>query len=263
MGCSIDGKVTPLVLTFNEELNISRTLDSLRWARRVVVLDSGSTDATDAIAKSFPNVDWRVRSFDSFKGQYEFGIHLTGIETDYVLALDADMTVSAELISEIETQFLPRGFEGGLLSFKYCISGHPLTSSLYPAQLRLFLRDKAQVRQVGHGHTFHVDGPVYQFKAPLIHDDRKPLERWISSQISYSAVEAKRIASGERYRWRDRIRELGLMPLVVGVLAYVRAGGPFKGAASAHYAYERATYESLLAMRLMSARLENNRNQSE
>ena len=52
---------------------------------------------------------------------------------------------------------------------------------------------------------------------------------------------------------------MGLMPLVAGAFAYLRAGGPFYGAAAARYAYERAAYECLLAIRLMSDRIENER----
>ena len=36
--------VTPLVLTYNEEANIRRVLESLQWAKRIIVVDSGSTD---------------------------------------------------------------------------------------------------------------------------------------------------------------------------------------------------------------------------
>src|SRR5262249_14929086 len=179
---SIGFKVTPMVLTYNEEPNIRRTLDSLRWANRVVVLDSGSTDATESIARSFSNVDWHTRRFDSFKSQFEYGIRSTGIDTDYVFALDADMALTEELVAEIEEQFIPRHYAGGYLSFQYCILGHPLTGSLCPAQLRLFLRSEAHVIQVGHGHKFQIEGPIYHFKSRLIHDDRKPLDRWMSSQ---------------------------------------------------------------------------------
>ena len=46
------------------------------------------------------------------------------------------------------------------------------------------------------------------------------------------------------------------MPVIAGALAYICAGGPFRGAAAVRYAYERAAYESLLAIRLMSLKLE-------
>jgi len=250
--------ITPVVLTYNEEPNIRRTLDSLVWAERVVVVDSGSTDATEVIAKSFPNVDWYARTFDSFKGQCDYAIYHTGIATKYVLALDADMAVSGDLLTEIEDNFSAGSFDGGLLKFDFRLVGRSLAGSLYPAQVRLFRRDRVRVLQTGHGHKFSVDGALYRFKQSLIHDDRKPLERWVASQLSYSALEARRIAARESYQFRDRVRELGVMPVIAGALAYIRAGGPFRGAAAVRYAYERAAYESLLVIRLMSAKLEAN-----
>lgn len=50
--------VTPVLLTYNEEVNIARTLAGLRWARRVIVVDSFSNDQTECIARSFSNVSW-------------------------------------------------------------------------------------------------------------------------------------------------------------------------------------------------------------
>ncbi len=256
MGISAGSVITPLVLTYNEAPNIGRTLDTLRWAERVVVLDSGSTDTTEEIARSFSNVDWRARPFDSFKAQTDYGVQQTGIETDYVLALDADMCLSPAVVEEIITHFLPGKFDGGLFTFKYCIVGQPLAGSLYPAQIRLFRRNLIKVEQVGHGHKFHMSGSIYQFKAPLLHDDRKSLERWITAQLSYSTHELRRIQSARQTSWRDRLRQLGVMPLLIGFYAYCKAGGPFRGAAAARYAYERATFECLLALRYLTDRLE-------
>jgi glycosyltransferase involved in cell wall biosynthesis len=248
--------ITPLVLTFNEAPNIVRTLESLRWADRIVVLDSGSTDETEKLSKQFSNVDWRTRPFDSFKAQTEYGLRQTDIETDYVLALDADMSLSPAVIEEIEARFLPGKFAGGLFAFQYCIAGQPLVGSLYPAQVRLFRRDLIQVKQVGHGHKFHLAGSIYQFKARLWHDDRKPLERWMAVQLAYSAQELQRLRSAPRLGWRDWLRRLGVLPWLIGPYAYFKAGGPLRGAAAARYAYERATFECLLALRWLTERLE-------
>jgi glycosyltransferase involved in cell wall biosynthesis len=250
-------QITPLILTYNEAPNIARTLATLRWASRVVVLDSGSTDETERIARSFSNVDWCVRPFDTFKGQTEYGLQKTGIETEYVLALDADMHLSNALVDEVEHQFLTGSYDGGLFNFEYCIAGHALAGSLYPAQIRLFRLRLIKILQIGHGHKFELTGSVYHFKAPLFHDDRKPLERWISAQLSYSTHELHRIQTQATHHWRDRLRQLGLMPLLIGPYAYLKAGGPWAGAAAARYAYERVIFECLLAHRTLTAKLEN------
>ncbi len=243
--------VTPLVLTYNEAPNLARSLDSLAWASRVVVLDSGSTDGTLAIAARYPNVSVFTRPFDGFKGQTEHGLAHTGITAEHVLALDADMAVTPTLLAEIEGSFLGRGHAGGLLPFEYRIFGRPLLGSLLAPQLRLFRRADVRVIQEGHGHKFSVEGSVYRFTAPLVHDDRKSVERWAASQIGYSRHEHERMERAGHASFKDRLRRSGLMPLAAGALAYARAGGPLAGRAALCYAYERVVFECLLAMRLI------------
>lgn len=248
-------QITPLVLTYNEEANIGRTLDSLDWAGEVVVLDSGSTDETESISRSHPNVSWHVRKFDRHLNQWLHGIHQTQIKTEYVLALDADMRVTPALLREIESEFMPRKIAGGIIPFEYQYYGYPLSGSLYPPQLRLFKRAEIQVTQPDHTQQFSVTSRAYKFRNPLIHDDRKPIERWMAAQIAYQQLNENELANGGRRRLRDRLRNIGVMPPIVGLLAYVKAGGPFRGAAAARYAYERSVAEGLLAIRLMDARL--------
>jgi len=80
--------ITPLVVTLDEAPNIARTLDKLTWARRIVVVDSGSVDGTIEILKRYPQVDRFDRTFDSFAEQCNFG--LAQVQTEWVLSLDAD-----------------------------------------------------------------------------------------------------------------------------------------------------------------------------
>jgi glycosyltransferase involved in cell wall biosynthesis len=249
-------QITPLILTYNEEPNIARTLESLGWANRVVVLDSGSTDATEEIARSFANVAWFVRPFDNHRAQWEYGIRGTEIDSDYVLALDADMSVSQSFAQEAEADFLPHNFVGAITAFQYRILNRPLNGSIYPSQLRVFKPASVRVQQSGHTQEFSSDGRIYHFKSRIIHDDRKALERWTASQLSYSVLEKRRLEETRVLRWQDRLRKLGVMPPIAAAVAYLKAGGPFGGAAAARYAYERATFECLLAIRLMSERLE-------
>jgi len=252
----VGASVTPLLLTFNEAPNIGRTLESVRWAARVVVLDSGSTDETEAICRSFPNVDWRDRAFDCHRNQWHHGVHSTGIDTDFVLALDADMVVSSAFPEELVSRFLSGNFAGGWIPFRYSIFGRILAGSIYPTQLRLFKPSLVQITQNGHTQEFSSSGPLYHFKACLIHDDRKSLERWVTSQLAYSALEAKHIQSGKSSRLWNRLRCIGVTPMIAGVVAYFRAGGPFLGIAAVRYAYERTLYECLLVIRLFSKYLE-------
>jgi glycosyltransferase involved in cell wall biosynthesis len=265
-GSRAGAAVTPLVLTFDEAPNLARALDSLGWAERVVILDSGSTDGTAAIAARYPNAAVFTRPFDGFKGQTEHGLRETGIDRDYVLALDADMAVTPVLLAEIEGPFLDAAPAGGLLPFEYRILGRPLLGSLLGPQLRIFRRSAVRVVQEGHGHKFSVEGPVHRFAARLVHDDRKSIERWAQSQIGYSRHEQERMArvggAAAGASFKDRLRRAGLMPLAAGALAYARAGGPLRGGAALRYAYERVVFECLLAMRLLGEDADQHRDPS-
>jgi glycosyltransferase involved in cell wall biosynthesis len=242
--------ITPVVLTFNEDRNIENTLSSLRWASRIVVVDSGSTDNTAKLAHSFSNVDWFVRNFDTHKAQWTYAIHQTSIETDYVLALDADMRATVEFQREMEAFLKNAKFDGASIAFEYRVLGRPLIGSIYPAQTRLFRKNKVQIAQPGHSQEFVVAGNVYRFRSRLIHEDLKPFSRWLKNQISYAALEASRIRSHPRTGVKDWLRSVGLAPPIVGAVSYIRAGGPLRPAAAKAYACERLIFEAILARML-------------
>src|SRR5689334_19302133 len=92
-------QITPLIITYNEAANIARTLDRLAWARRIVIIDSGSTDETLEIAASHPQAEVIRRPFDDFASQCNFGIGQ--VTTAWVLSLDADYELSESLVNEL------------------------------------------------------------------------------------------------------------------------------------------------------------------
>src|SRR6185369_6730985 len=94
-------RITPVLLTYNEAPNIGRTLDRLRWASDIVVVDSHSQDATLSILSLYPQCRVFQRPFDDFASQWEFAVTQTQINSDWVLALDADFVLTTELVDEL------------------------------------------------------------------------------------------------------------------------------------------------------------------
>lgn len=249
--------ITPVVLTFNEAPNIERTLERLTWARRVVIVDSGSTDDTVALARRFPNADVVYRKFDSHAAQWSHGLEGTGIDTEWVLALDADYVLSEALVAELARLAPPPSVAGYACDFAYCIDGAPLRGSLYPSVTVLFRRQHARYRQDGHTQRVVIDGEVARLSGKIFHDDRKPLARWLSSQASYAAQEAEKIlGSGWReLSWADRVRLVpGLAPLAVALYAGVVRGSLLDGKPGLAYIGQRAIAESLLMLELLQRR---------
>ncbi|MCB0337898.1 MAG: glycosyltransferase family 2 protein, partial [Bdellovibrionales bacterium] len=128
------GSITPVIITFNEQSNLGRTLDALHWAKAIIIVDSGSTDDTIQIAHAYPNTTVHHRPFDSFANQWNHALQL--VPTEWALCLDADCIVSPELAQEMN-QLDFEATDGYRAPFKYCICGKPLRSSLLPPRVVL------------------------------------------------------------------------------------------------------------------------------
>lgn len=253
-------EITPVLITYDEAPNLRRALDSLRWAHRVVVLDSFSTDQTEAIARSFPNVDFQQRRFDSHTAQWNFAVSLA--RTEWVLSLDADYIVPPEFPKEAAT--LASGERCTFFAtFEYRIAGRPLRAALYPPRAVLFRRSSARYEQDGHTQVLRFEGPSATLRSVLAHDDRKPLRRWLQSQDRYAALEVAKLESVPRSQLRiqDRLR-LMIFPAPCLVLLYslfakrlILDGWP-----GWLYAFQRTTAELILSMHLLERKLSGRSN---
>ncbi|MCP5155204.1 MAG: glycosyltransferase family 2 protein [Ectothiorhodospiraceae bacterium] len=245
--------ITPVVTTLDEAANIDRTLGALHWARRVVLVDSGSTDETLALAARHGNVEIHHRPFDCFAAQWNWALAHTGIDTEWVLALDADYLIPPRLVDEVARLRPPAEVAGYRARFRFRVLGRDLHGSLYPPVTLLVRRARAHYRQHGHAHRVEVDGTVRNLVSMAVHDDRKPLRRWVQSQSRYLAEEAALIATTP---WRalglaDRVRRLRVVAPWLAPLVYLLArGGVLDGRAGLYYAAQRAIAEALLALYL-------------
>lgn len=247
--------VTPLVLTYNEEENIQRTLTPLGWAKEVVVVDSFSTDATLKIAVEHRNVRVIQRKFDTHTAQWNFGIDQA--QTPWILSLDADYEVSAELMAELECLQPSDEVTGYSAKFEFRVFGHPLRASVYPPRTVLFRRDRARYRDDGHTQVLHTDGLVRPLQGMIYHDDRKLLSRWLQSQDRYMLIEAPHLLSASLTSpsWQDRLRRRGMLapPVMFLYLLFAR-GLILDGWPGWYYVFQRTLAETLLALRLITER---------
>lgn len=246
--------ITPLVLTYNEAANIGRTLAALAWARRVVIVDSGSTDQTIEIVRRFPNAVLFHRSFDSHAGQWNFGLAETAIDTEWVLALDADYQAGGDFVDELK-QLVPEAQTGAYeASFVYCVDGVELRASLYPPVRVLFRRGQARYVQDGHTQRLVHAGTATPLRARLRHDDRKPLQHWLVAQARYMRLEADKLrrASWRSLDWIDRLRRLRLVaPPLVFLYCLLGKGLALDGRAGLFYSLQRMTSELILSLTLL------------
>ena len=244
-------QVTPLILTFNEAPNIDRTLQRLTWARRIVVIDSYSTDETLQILQSYPQVEIFQRGFDTFANQCNYG--LEQVKTEWVLSLDADYIVTDDLITEIDTLPKKSLVDGYFVRFKYCVFGKPLRGTLLPPREVLFRREKGIYVDDGHAHRLQVSGKSSMLASYLYHDDRKPLSRWVWAQDRYMIIEAKKLLEtpDSELSFGDRLRKQKILaPFVILFYCLILKGGILDGWAGWYYAFQRIMAEILLAIRL-------------
>ncbi|HXH41310.1 MAG TPA: glycosyltransferase family 2 protein [Thermoanaerobaculia bacterium] len=244
-------RITPLILTRDEEANIGRTLAQLAWAREVVLVDSLSSDDTVAIAGRFPNVRVVARPFDSHAAQWDFGVRQ--VTTDWVLTLDADYFVPEAFVRELASLQPPPDVVGYEVTFLYAMGGRPLRSALYPPRPVLLRLGAFEVWQDGHTQRVRVQGRVERLRTSLIHDDRKDLRRFIERQRKYMRQEAAKLraTSWNALPTAGRIRKLRIVA-PAATLCYVLFAkrAILDGRAGLRYAIERFLAEAILSIEL-------------
>ena len=191
-----------IIITKNEEANIADALESVRWIDDVVVVDSGSTDATVEIAKRYTD---RVTT-RAWEGYGQQKNHATGLAAhDWVLSLDADERVSIELAVEI--QELMRSappMQGYRIPRTMHYLGRWIRSTdWYPdLQLRLYDRRIARWNTRYVHESVTVDGRVGTLRSEIYHYSYRDISDHLSTIDRYTTLAVKQMVSdGQRVGW--------------------------------------------------------------
>lgn len=195
---TMPNSLSVVLITLNEAANLPRTLASVRWAQEIVVLDSGSTDATLEIAGQFG----ARRFHEPWKGfgpQKNSAIaHAAG---DWILSLDADEEVSPELASEIQALL---GGDPLFSAYRMPRLNHFLGRALrhggyWPdPKLRLFRRGAARFEDRAVHESMQATGPVGMLNGPLLHRCYPTLEDYLEHINRYSTAGAQMLVSAGR-----------------------------------------------------------------
>ena len=195
-----DGSPTPavsiVILTLNEESNIRACLDSCAWSNDVHVLDSGSSDRTQDLAREL-GAQIHVNPFESFGKQRNWALDHIPLKHEWVFHLDADERFTPEIVREIESTLKNQpDLSGYYVPSKLMFMGRWLRrAGSYPTyQMRLFHKDRMRFIDYGHGQREEPGKPIGTLHQPYLHYSfSKGLSDWIEKHNRYSTQEAREI----------------------------------------------------------------------
>ena len=191
-------KLSVAIITKNEELNISRCLQSVSWADEIVIVDSGSIDKTKEICQAF-DCKFIESEWKGFGKTKQFAVQNTS--HDWVLSLDADEVITPELRNEI-TELLqtnPRyyGYRIKRTSFylgkqiKHCGWDKDHT-------LRLFNKYFGAFNDKPVHESVQINGAIGLLRNPMLHYTYPTLEAHFNKMKRYAQIGAEALYQKSR-----------------------------------------------------------------
>jgi glycosyltransferase involved in cell wall biosynthesis len=260
-----------VILTLNEEQRLPACLASVAACDDVVVVDSGSTDQTQAIARA-AGARVLTNPFSNFAAQRNFAHTAAAFRHPWVFHLDADEHMTPALLDECHrTASANPAFDGYYAAPRMMFEGHWLRRCTdYPAwQARFVRREGFSFVQNGHGQREAPAMRMGYLQAGYDHDISFASEsEWEAKHRRYAREEAeeilrhsasfgqllKTVATG---RGLERRRALKLLshvlparPLMRFAYQYILRGGFLDGASAYRYCRFLARYEGFTAVEL-------------
>ena len=190
--------VSVIVITLNEASNIDACLASVAWADDVLVVDSGSTDATVDIARA-RGARVIQRDWPGYSAQKNFAA--TEARHDWILSVDADERVTPELADEVQRTVAAQPAAAGyrIPRVTFHLGRWIRTTDWYPDyQLRLYHRGRASWRPKPVHESVAADGAVEHLSGELQHFAYRDLSHHFATMERYTTLAAEEMRGAGR-----------------------------------------------------------------
>ena len=260
--------VSIIILAQNEERDLPRLLESIRWCDDVHLVDSGSGDATVNIART-AGLQCHDHPFSSFAAQRNWAIENCGVRHPWILFLDADEASTPEFQRAVlkAIEHAPDSTAGFYCCWKLIVEDRWLKrcDSFPKWQFRLLRRGRANFVDFGHGQKEgKIDGSLDYVREPYLHYGlSKGWTNWLERHNRYATEEAA-VRLKTPVRWREifardpSVRNKALKPLASRIpgwpllrfaAAYIFSGGFLEGRIGFIYCVNLGYYEFLIQIK--------------
>lgn len=197
MGELIMADLTTIILTYNEEKNIANAINSVKEiSKRIVVIDSYSTDNTVEVAKLL-GAEIFQNKWINYSKQFQYGVDIANIDTQWILRLDADEVISKEASKEIDLicrENKDTNINGIIVRFEVNFLGKRLRhGGIYPfKKLLIYKKNKGYIEDRNMDeHIILTEGKSIELKNDSFHHDFKDISAWIDKHNKYSSREVE------------------------------------------------------------------------
>lgn len=195
--------LTVIILTYNEEIHIRRCLENVcPIAKRVIVVDSPSTDATQAICHEYGNVEVVVHKYPGNQAeQFNWALDNLTIDTEWILRLDADEYLMPELVEELKAKLPTMDKEVAGLSLSlaraYCgkVLRHGIVNGIWIT--RIFRTGRARYEQRLMDEHLSVEGEIVKMKHQFVDDNLMTIGQFTLKHEGYASREAALLLDAE------------------------------------------------------------------
>lgn len=182
--------VSAFIITLNEEENIGACLDRLVEFDEVIIVDSGSTDATLAIAESYPNVRASFNAWPGFSEQKSHAMSLCS--NQWVVNVDADEILTDAYLDEVRrivSENRVDGLESNRTLYRWGV--RPRHFGGDDRLVRLFRKDKAHYESRRVHESITVAGEIATTDATIIHNENLTFSQRVDKSNKYSEAKAR------------------------------------------------------------------------
>jgi len=192
-------------MTYNEERNIERCLESVKWCDEIVVIDSYSTDKTIDICERYTERVYQ-EEWKGYIGQRNALREKASCQ--WVLFIDADEEVSPTMREEIQKQFArdPDLYVGYEFPRQVFYLGRWIKHGEWnpDVKLRLFKKNRGRSGGQEPHDMVIVDGPVKRLRGKIWHYTYTGIEQQIETMNRFTGITAREMhKAGRCFRWTD------------------------------------------------------------